>query len=124
MAQYKKYSDIESEKKQSYSSNSSIITSSSEEHHNSIIKNNYMVVVYYYADWCGPCKECSPKVNDLAEKYKNKVVFLKENVDEKIKKPDISGIPCFHFYINGEFLHNETITGSNIKGVENVIEKM
>lgn len=46
-----------------------------------------LVIIDLYADWCGPCKILSPVLEQLAQEYKNKVIFYKLNVDEL---PDIA----------------------------------
>src|SRR5207249_108417 len=41
-----------------------------------------LVVVDFYATWCPPCHFISPKVEQLATKLKDEVIFLKVDVDE------------------------------------------
>ena len=48
------------------------------------------VVIDFWATWCGPCMRLLPKMEELAEKYKGKVMFYKVNAD---KEKDL----CKHF---------------------------
>ena len=55
-------------------------------------------VVDFYADWCGPCRLASPVLEELAQKYKGKIVVYKVNTDQERELSTvfgISGIPAF-----------------------------
>lgn len=55
-------------------------------------------VVDFYADWCGPCRLASPALEELAKKYKGKIVVYKVNTDQERELSTvfgISGIPAF-----------------------------
>ena len=50
---------------------------------NNLVKNTESpLVIDCYADWCGPCKQSSPRFERLSQKYSN-VRFTKVNVDEQ-----------------------------------------
>lgn len=44
---------------------------------------NKPAVVDFHAVWCGPCKKLNPILEELAIKYKDKVVFYKIDVDKE-----------------------------------------
>jgi thioredoxin 1 len=55
-------------------------------------------IIDFYADWCGPCKTASPILEELALKYKGKIVVYKVNTDQERELSTvfgISGIPAF-----------------------------
>jgi len=55
-------------------------------------------IVDFYADWCGPCRLASPALEELAKKYKGKIVVYKVNTDQERELSTvfgISGIPAF-----------------------------
>jgi len=55
-------------------------------------------VIDFYADWCGPCKTASPILEELALKYKGKILIYKVNTDQERELSTvfgISGIPAF-----------------------------
>jgi thioredoxin 1 len=55
-------------------------------------------VIDFYADWCGPCRQASPILEELAQKYKGKIVVYKINTDQEkelARAFGIRGIPAF-----------------------------
>ena len=57
--------------------------------------------------------------------FKGKVSFCKEDVDKPFEgRPQIRGVPCFHFYVNGEYKKDLTITGADIEKVRETLDKM
>jgi len=96
------------------------ITSSTER--TKLIKNNNVVVIDNYTDWCHPCKELEPKFSLLADKLSLNSIcaFGKENVEDELGglPEQINGVPCFHFYVNGEFQPEMVISGADIESVE------
>ena len=60
----------------------------------------------------------------LGNKYQSKgVLCIKEDADKKIGNHPVKlrGVPCFHFYVNGKFISDYTITGADINQVEDKI---
>ncbi len=57
-------------------------------------------IVDFYADWCGPCKQVAPIMEDLAKTYKGKIYVYKINTDkekELAAKFNIRSIPTVLF---------------------------
>ncbi len=57
-------------------------------------------IIDFYADWCGPCRQLSPLVEDVAKEFEGKIVVYKVDTDkEKILSQSlgISGLPTLLF---------------------------
>lgn len=57
-------------------------------------------IVDFYADWCGPCRQIAPLLEQLAGEYKGKIVVYKINVDNEKELAaafGISSIPTLLF---------------------------
>lgn len=62
------------------------------------------VLVDFWAEWCTPCRLLSPIFEKLAEKYSDKIVFAKVNVDEcpdLAEEYGIMAIPTLILFENG-----------------------
>lgn len=69
-----------------------------------LIRKYPVVVVDFWAEWCLPCRVIAPTIEELAEEYAGKVVFIKLNVDENpvaASRYNITGIPTIMIFKNG-----------------------
>ncbi|MFA5075349.1 MAG: thioredoxin, partial [Candidatus Babeliales bacterium] len=85
----------------------------SEKEFNQIIKSKSFVIADFYATWCMPCKQMLPIIEKLAQNYKDKIQFIKVNVDNNgmlARKNNIFGVPTFIFIKNGKEI--EKFTGA------------
>jgi len=55
-------------------------------------EGNLPAIVDFYADWCAPCRRLSPLVEEIAEKYKGKIVVYKVDTDAQQKLAQSMGI--------------------------------
>lgn len=64
-----------------------------------------VTVVDFFATWCGPCKMIAPILEELSEEMKEKVNFIKVDVDKSVDLADkyhISSIPTVVIFKNNE----------------------
>lgn len=69
------------------------------------VNTDKLVLVDFYATWCGPCKALAPVLEELADKYADKIKVVKVNVDEEesiAAKFGIVSIPTVIFFKNGQ----------------------
>jgi len=69
-------------------------------------EGNLPAIIDFYATWCPPCKKLSPLLEDLAVKYKGKIIVYKVDVDAEqqlAQSMGISSMPTLLFIpVNGQ----------------------
>jgi thioredoxin 1 len=68
------------------------------------------VIVDFWAEWCGPCKQIGPALEELSAEYEGKIKIVKVNVDENPKSPaqlGVRGIPALFMFKDGEVVSNK-----------------
>jgi thioredoxin 1 len=70
-----------------------------------VLKSSKPVVIDYWADWCAPCKQLSPIIEELAREYGDKVTFLKLDTNTSTQVPTeqgVLGLPTIQVFVGGE----------------------
>ena len=70
-----------------------------------ILKSDKPALVDFWAEWCGPCKQLSPILEEISNEMSDQVVFAKHNIDEQPNMPTkygVRGIPTMLLFKGGE----------------------
>ena len=76
-----------------------------------VLKSDTPVVVDFWAEWCGPCKQIGPALEELSDEMAGTVKIVKVNVDENPNSPaqlGVRGIPALFLFKDGQVVANKT----------------
>ncbi len=70
-----------------------------------VLKSEQPVLVDFWADWCAPCHQIAPAIEELAHEFDGSATIAKLNVDEEpelARRYGIRSIPSLLFFRSGE----------------------
>ena len=75
-----------------------------------INESKVSVLVDFWAEWCGPCKQIGPILEEIAIEHESKIKVLKINIDENPQTPQkfgVRGIPTLMFFKEGKLIESK-----------------
>ena len=82
-----------------------IVTVNDDSFEQDVLKAPGPVLVDYWAEWCGPCKQIAPILDDVARDMGDGLTIAKLNIDESNKTPQkygVRGIPTLMLFKDGQ----------------------
>lgn len=76
-----------------------------QEFETAVLKADGPVLVDFWAEWCGPCRQLAPILDQVSAEMGDKVTVAKVNIDENPEAPTkygVRGIPTMILFKNGQ----------------------
>ncbi|WP_454739956.1 thioredoxin [Cupriavidus necator] len=70
-----------------------------------VLQSTCPVLVDFWAEWCNPCKQIAPLLNEIADEMGGTLRVVKVNADENkalMERYSVRGLPSLLLYVGGE----------------------
>ena len=70
-----------------------------------VLQADTPVLVDFWAEWCGPCKQIAPALEQIAEEFAGEVRVAKVNIEDSPTTPSrygVRGIPTMMLFRGGQ----------------------
>ena len=75
-----------------------------------VLNSSKPTLVDFWAEWCSPCKQIAPILEEIAEEKREKLKVVKLNIDENPQTPQefgVKGIPTLMMFNNGKLIESK-----------------
>ena len=72
-----------------------------------VLKSEKMTLVDFWAEWCAPCKQVGPILEEISEEMKDQIIIAKHDIDSQPNMPTkygVRGIPTMLLFKGGELV--------------------
>ena len=70
-----------------------------------VLESKGLVLVDFWAEWCGPCKQIAPALDEISKEMEGSLEIAKINIDENPNTPTkygVRGIPTLMLFKDGQ----------------------
>ena len=70
-----------------------------------VLDSSGLVLVDFWAEWCGPCKQIAPALDEISQEMGSDLKIAKINIDENPNTPTkygVRGIPTLMLFKDGQ----------------------
>ncbi len=70
-----------------------------------VLKAEGPVLVDFWAEWCGPCRQIAPSLDEIGKEMEGKLTIAKVNIDDNPQTPTqygVRGIPTLMIFKDGK----------------------